>query len=105
MTSASLAANAGSDARVPAPGRVTPIRPPASANPSTEPVADDEALEATRRAAREARRLAQREALRPIVLALLPPLLGFALFIGIWTLISQSSPQLPAPIKVCHSAV
>jgi nitrate/nitrite transport system permease protein len=27
------------------------------------------------------------------------------LFIGIWTLISQASPQLPAPNKVWHSAV
>ena len=35
----------------------------------------------------------------------LPPMLGFALFIGVWTLVSQASPQLPAPIKVWHSAV
>ena len=66
--------------------------------------ADDDAFEPKRRAAKEARRLAQREALRPIVLAVLPPVLGFALFIGIWTLVSQTSPELPAPIKVWHSA-
>jgi nitrate/nitrite transport system permease protein len=105
MISASLTANAASDARTAAPKRVTPIRPLAGAHPTIEPATDDEALEAKRRAAREARRLAQREALRPLVLAVLPPLLGFALFIGLWTLISQTSPQLPAPIKVWHSAV
>jgi nitrate/nitrite transport system permease protein len=27
------------------------------------------------------------------------------LFIGVWTLVAQTSPQLPAPVKVWHSAV
>jgi hypothetical protein len=39
---------------------------------------DTEALASKRRAEKEARRLAQREALRPTVLAVLPPVLGFA---------------------------
>ena len=35
---------------------------------------------------------------------LMPPLLGLALFIGIWALVSQTSPQLPGPLKTWASA-
>jgi nitrate/nitrite transport system permease protein len=35
----------------------------------------------------------------------LPPLFGILLFLAIWTLISQQSPNLPGPIKTWHSAV
>ncbi len=34
-----------------------------------------------------------------------PPLLGIALFVGLWALVSQSSPQLPGPAKTWASAV
>ena len=105
MTTAAMATAATANSRSSAPTRVTPIRPIAGAIAPAEVAEDTEALASERRAAKEARRLAQREALRPIVLAVLPPVLGFALFIGIWTLIAQTSPQLPAPIKVWHSAV
>jgi len=105
MTSASLAANATTGGRSAAPKREAPMRPFASAAAPVEPEFDDEALEAQRRAAKEARRIAQREALRPIVLAVLPPLLGFALFLGVWTLIARASPELPPPAKVWRSAV
>jgi nitrate/nitrite transport system permease protein len=37
--------------------------------------------------------------------SLLPPALGMLLFIGIWALVSQSSPQLPNPVKTWNSAV
>ena len=37
--------------------------------------------------------------------AMLPPILGFALFLGIWALISQNSPNLPGPVKTWQSAV
>jgi len=36
---------------------------------------------------------------------LLPPILGLALFIGIWALVAQSSPNLPGPAKTWASAV
>jgi nitrate/nitrite transport system permease protein len=36
---------------------------------------------------------------------LLPPVLGLALFIGIWALISMTSPQLPSPAKTFISAI
>ncbi|MBU0593241.1 MAG: nitrate ABC transporter permease [Gammaproteobacteria bacterium] len=35
---------------------------------------------------------------------MIPPVLGLALFIGIWALVSQSSPQLPGPAKTWESA-
>ena len=105
MTSASFAAGAAADAHAKGPARVTPIRAVAEVAASAEADGDIEAFASKRRAEKEARRIAQREALRPFVRAVLPPLLGFALFIGIWTLISKTSPQLPAPIKVWHSAV
>ena len=36
---------------------------------------------------------------------ILPPLLGLALFVGIWAMVSQHTPNLPGPIKTWHSAV
>ena len=37
--------------------------------------------------------------------ALLPPLLGMALFIGLWALVAQTTPTLPGPVKTWTSAV
>ena len=37
--------------------------------------------------------------------SLLPPLLGLALFILLWALLAQTSPNLPGPGKTWHSAV
>ena len=34
-----------------------------------------------------------------------PPLLGLALFIGIWAIVSQTNPQLPGPVKTWEAAV
>ena len=39
-----------------------------------------------------------------IIKTLLPPLLGLLLFVGIWALVAQSSPQLPGPLKTWASA-
>ena len=36
---------------------------------------------------------------------LLPPLLGVSLFILIWGVVAQTSPNLPGPLKTWHSAV
>ena len=36
---------------------------------------------------------------------LLPPLLGIALFVLVWGVVSQTSPNLPGPVKTWHSAV
>jgi nitrate/nitrite transport system permease protein len=36
---------------------------------------------------------------------LLPPLLGIALFVMLWGVVSQTSPALPGPVKTWHSAV
>ena len=40
-----------------------------------------------------------------ILQTILPPIIGFALFIGIWALMSQQSPNLPGPVKTWLSAV
>jgi len=100
-----LATAASSDRTPAGASNVTPLRTAVAATPSREAAPDPEVLAAKKRAAKEARRLERREALRPIVLAVLPPVLGFALFVGIWALIAQTSPQLPSPAKVWHSAV
>ena len=47
----------------------------------------------------------RRERLRAIVLAILPPLLGFALFILAWAVFSKTAGTLPSPDKTWHSAV
>ncbi len=39
-----------------------------------------------------------------VVKWLVPPVLGLALFIGLWALVSQTSPQLPGPLKTWVSA-
>jgi nitrate/nitrite transport system permease protein len=100
-------AAAPSSERAPAgASNVTQLRTTLVAPPSRiEPAIDPEVLAAEKRAANEARRVARRETLRPILLAVLPPVLGFALFVAVWALIAQTSPQLPSPVKVWHSAV
>ncbi|MEK6662895.1 MAG: nitrate ABC transporter permease [Pseudomonadota bacterium] len=40
-----------------------------------------------------------------ILRAILPPILGFALFLGLWAIVSQTSPNLPGPVKTWQSAV
>lgn len=40
-----------------------------------------------------------------ILRAILPPIIGFALFLGLWALVSQTSPNLPGPVKTWQSAV
>lgn len=35
---------------------------------------------------------------------LLPPILGFVLFIAIWAMVAQHTPNLPGPVKTWHSA-
>src|SRR6266568_980306 len=47
----------------------------------------------------------RREAIRAFVLATLPPLLGFALFVGAWALFAQANGSLPSPVKTWYSAL
>src|SRR6266568_533664 len=47
----------------------------------------------------------RREAIRAFVLTVLPPILGFALFIGAWALFAQAAGSLPSPAKTWASAV
>jgi nitrate/nitrite transport system permease protein len=50
-------------------------------------------------------RPAVREALRAWVRSALPCLLGLALFIGVWAVVAQNSPNLPGPTKTWDAAV
>ena len=105
MTAFTLAA-APKDRQLPALGPVRAAMPPRIEPlplPATE--YDPEVIAFAKRAAAEAKLAVRREQLRGIVMVVLPPLLGLALFVGIWALIAQTSPQLPGPNKVYHSAV
>jgi len=42
---------------------------------------------------------------RAFLRSVIPPLLGLALFVGIWSIVSQTSPQLPGPVKTWDAAV
>jgi len=66
--------------------------------------ASDDAEAAQRAAAYIAAEL-RRERVRSMLLTILPPLFGIALFIGLWALVSMTSPQLPSPAKTWTSAV
>jgi len=46
-----------------------------------------------------------RERLYAFAAWLFPPLLGLALFIGIWAIVAQTTPNLPGPVKTWASAV
>jgi nitrate/nitrite transport system permease protein len=69
------------------------VRPPESVSPASLPVAETAA----------ANRLAAAAA--AVGKWLLPPILGLALFVGLWALIAQSNGALPSPAKTWASAV
>jgi len=46
-----------------------------------------------------------RDALGAIVHAVLPPLIGLALLVGIWTLVAMHTTGFPSPLKTWHAAV
>jgi len=66
---------------------------------------DEEARESAERVAAYLAAELRRERVRAVLLAVLPPILGIALFLGIWALVSLTSPQLPSPGKTWASAV
>ena len=110
MSSSAVAGSLPVDAaRAAAPPDAGPRRPvpDESAMPDTAQSRPDDtsAADTAAREAREARRIALRERLRPLVQTVLPPILGLIVFGFIWTLVAQTSPQLPGPVKVWHSAV
>jgi nitrate/nitrite transport system permease protein len=67
--------------------------------------AADEDAEAAQRAAAYVAAELQRERVRAVLMMILPPVFGIALFIGLWALVSTMSPQLPSPVKTWISAV
>ena len=81
------------------PGEIIPSEP-ADEKPSTP---DAPAPAASVPAAPSTSRL--REYARASLNWLIPPVLGLALFIGVWAIVAQTSPQLPGPAKTWASAV
>ena len=78
--------------------RVAPLIAPAAAN-------DTDAKEALAREEARQRIEARRDQMRGVMLKIVPPLLGLALFVGVWAIVSVNSPQLPSPAKTWVSAV
>lgn len=54
---------------------------------------------------RDGARLRRLESMRSIIMKVLPPLLGIALFIAVWAGLSSARHDLPGPIATWHSAV
>ena len=79
--------------------RLAPALPPPAAANERDGASTLQSEEARERALR------RREQVRALLLRLLPPVLGVLLFIGVWALISATSPQLPSPAKTWASAV
>jgi len=79
--------------------RLAPALPPPAAANERDGASTLQSEEARERAER------RREQVRAVLLRLLPPVLGVLLFIGVWALISVTSPQLPSPAKTWASAV
>ena len=83
-----------------------PSSAPLAANSPVSGAQDDtEARESAMRAASYLRAELRREQVRAGLLKVLPPIFGIALFIGLWSLVSMSSPQLPSPSKTLASAI
>jgi nitrate/nitrite transport system permease protein len=79
-------------------------RPLAASSAATPDARAAEVVAAKALAIAERARL-RRERTRAIVLPLLPPVLGFALFIGAWAAFSQTTGSLPSPAKTWASAL
>jgi nitrate/nitrite transport system permease protein len=61
--------------------------------------------EAAQRAAAYLAAELRRERVRAVLVTVLSPVLGIALFVGLWSLVAMASPQLPTPAKTWSSAI
>ncbi len=96
----------GAAADAPAPAADVPA--PAAAVAANAPVVVDRRDDVDAAAARAAAWAAaeqRRERVRAVLLTVVPPVLGIALFLLLWTLVSMTSPQLPSPAKTYASAL
>jgi len=82
-----------------------PVPYPQAANAPRAGIVVDDAKEAADRAAAYLAAELRRERVRGWIGMILPPILGIACFLGLWALVSMTSPQLPSPVKTFHSAV
>jgi len=105
VSAISIAAYADPRTVPPAPDRVADAIPPAANGPIDAASDDVEMREAAQRADAFLRAELQRERVRAALMVIVPPVLGIAAFIGLWSLLSMMSPQLPSPSKTWTSAV
>jgi nitrate/nitrite transport system permease protein len=82
----------------PAARAAPPVIVPTAAN-------ETDAKEALDRDDTRVRADVRREQARAFALKTVPPLLGLALLVAVWALVSMNSPQLPSPAKTWSSAV
>jgi nitrate/nitrite transport system permease protein len=94
-----------SRARAKAADPASPPVPNAANAPFAGGIDDGEARESAQRAAAYLQAELRRERVRAALLTILPPIFGIALFIGLWALVSMTSPQLPSPAKTWVSAI
>src|SRR5438132_553523 len=93
-----------------APGRRSTKRPveatpPPIAEARMEPAANDSSAVTEKAAMIAERARIRRERLGALLRVVLPPLAGLFLFVCVWSLVAQFSPNLPGPIKTWQSAV
>jgi len=88
-----------------ATGESAPVPYPQPAKASRAGGAPDDAHESAERAAAYLAAELRRERVRGVLLTIVPPLLGIALFLAVWAVVSTYAPQLPSPVKTWHSAV
>ncbi|MHB9117796.1 MAG: nitrate ABC transporter permease [Burkholderiales bacterium] len=86
-------------------GDVMPSSEAAKAAATPPQPANDVVMAELEKAAPPKAKVYRRERLNAFLQWAVPPLLGIALFVGLWALVSQASPQLPGPAKTWASAV
>jgi nitrate/nitrite transport system permease protein len=101
MTAAALARHASAGVTV---DRAPLQRVAAPGDPEAANEAREARLAAVRADAAMRAELRRRQ-VRGVLMVVLPPILGIALFAGLWALVSMASPQLPSPAKTWASAV
>ena len=83
----------------PATLRVAPVSAEAAAHPAVAPVAAAESAPAVAKSGLASERL------RDFFKAAIPPLLGFALMVGLWALVAFKTGSIPGPEKTWAAAV
>jgi len=100
--SATLVAVPQAAAREPAADEAAP---PIARAANAAHVGNEEVRAAADRAAAFLAAELRRQRVRAALMMVVPPILGIALFIALWSLVAMTSPQLPSPAKTYVSAL